>query len=100
MPDDPRVTVVASRGLSHFVVDEPLHREIVAALECRDAAFLRSLPRAALNSASSETLNWVTAAGALEGLHVRNCTYLPLRHTPAGTGVGGASYLVLIDNYD
>ncbi|MPW22338.1 extradiol ring-cleavage dioxygenase [Paraburkholderia sp. CNPSo 3157] len=87
-PDDLRVTVVASGGLSHFVVDEPLDRKILAALENRDADFLRNLPRGALNSGSSEILNWVTAAGALEGLQVRSCEYLPLRRTPAGTGVG------------
>lgn len=85
------MTVVASRGWSHVVVDEPLHREIVPALECGDAAVLRSLSRAALNSASSETLNRVTAAGGLEGLQVRNCTYAPLRRTPAGRSVARGS---------
>ncbi|MGF6546533.1 extradiol ring-cleavage dioxygenase [Paraburkholderia youngii] len=88
IPGDQRVMVIASGGLSHFVVDEPLDRQIIAAFENKDADFLQSIPRGALNSGSSEILNWVTAAGALEHLNVQSAEYFPLRRTPAGTGVG------------
>ena len=83
-----RVAVIASGGLSHFVVDEALDRRVLQAIEQRDAKTLRSLPRGALNSGSSEILNWVLAAGALEHLPVQSARYVPIQRTPAGTGVG------------
>lgn len=85
-----RVAVIASGGLSHFVVDEALDRSIIDAFANRDANVLRSLPRGALNSGSSEILNWVLTAGAVDSLPVQSIEYLPLYRTPAGTGVGAA----------
>ena len=83
-----RVAVIASGGLSHFVVDEALDRGLLHAMQTRDARWLSSLPRGALNSGSSEILNWVLAAGALESLELTWSDYQPLYRTPAGTGVG------------
>ena len=83
-----RVAIIASGGLSHFVVDEALDRSVMGAFERRDAEILRRLPRCALNSGSSEILNWVLAAGAVNGLPMQWSEYLPLYRTPAGTGVG------------
>jgi hypothetical protein len=57
-------------------------------MQTRDARWLSSLPRGALNSGSSEILNWVLAAGALESLELTWSDYQPLYRTPAGTGVG------------
>lgn len=85
-----RVAIVASGGLSHFVVDESLDRKILKALVERDAQTLRSIPRPALHSGSSEILNWVLAAGALSSLPVNWHEYQALYRTPAGTGVGAA----------
>lgn len=87
-PRELRVAVIASGGLSHFVVDEDLDRGTLAAIESGDHAALRRIPRCALNSGSSEILNWVMAAGALEKIAVRSVEYYPLQRTPAGTGVG------------
>ena len=39
-----RVAVIASGGLSHFVVDEELDRQILKRLEQKDAGTLTSLP--------------------------------------------------------
>ena len=86
---DRRVAIVASGGLSHFIVDEALDRRVLAAITAGDAETLKALPRGALNSGSSEILNWVCAAGALSGLGVTWTDYQPLYRTPAGTGVGG-----------
>jgi hypothetical protein len=83
-----RVAIVASGGLSHFVVDPELDLRVMRALREKDAATLRAIPRPALNSGSSEILNWVLAAGALDHLDVGWSQYLPLFRTPAGTGVG------------
>ena len=83
-----RVAIVASGGLSHFVVDEELDRSVMAALSSQDQSVLRNLPRCALNSGSSEILNWVLTAGAMNGMPVTWSEYLPLHRTPAGTGIG------------
>lgn len=85
---DLRVAVVASGGLSHFVVDEDLDRGVLAAIEAGASEPLRRIPRSALNSGSSEILNWVMAAGVLNGYPVKSVEYYPLRRTEAGTGVG------------
>ncbi|TKC90072.1 hypothetical protein FAZ69_07895 [Trinickia terrae] len=67
-PEDVRVAVVASGGLSHFIVDEELDLRVLHTLQTHDHAALRAIPRGALNSGSSEILNWVTTAGAVEFL--------------------------------
>jgi hypothetical protein len=87
---DLSVAIVASGGLSHFVVDEVLDRRVIEGLEPEKADLLRNLQRGALKSGSSEILNWVLAAGALEGLTLRWCDYQPIFRTPAGTGIGAA----------
>jgi hypothetical protein len=89
-PADLRVAIIASGGLSHFVVDEALDRRVIEGLRDGCAEALRGIPRGALNSGSSEILNWVLAAGALEGLPLAWCEYQPIYRTPAGTGIGAA----------
>jgi 3-O-methylgallate 3,4-dioxygenase len=83
-----RVGVLASGGLSHFLVDEDLDRAILKALADKDGAFLRSLPRNKLQAGSSEILNWVAVAGAAEGIDLNWFEYVPGYRTPAGTGTG------------
>ena len=87
-PENLRVGVVASGGLSHFTVDEALDREVIRALREKDAGALQGLPRARLNSGNSEIRNWICAGGALEHLDLRWVTYCPGYRTPAGTGTG------------
>ena len=87
---DLRVAVMASGGLSHFVVDEELDRSALKGMVDNDAEILSNLPRHRLHSAASETLNWITAAGALEHLKAEVLAYEPVYRTPAGTGGGWA----------
>jgi Catalytic LigB subunit of aromatic ring-opening dioxygenase len=87
---DKRVAVIASGGLSHFVVDEELDGLVIDGLKRGDAEQLRGIPRDALRSGSSEILNWILGAGAVQGMTVRWEEYIPLYRTPAGTGVGAA----------
>lgn len=87
-PEDLRVGVVASGGLSHFTVDEELDREVIRALSEKDANALQDLPRKRLNSGNSEIRNWICEGGALEHLDLRWVTYCPGYRTPAGTGTG------------
>jgi hypothetical protein len=55
-----------------------------------DADALGSLSREQLRSGTSEILNWVTAAGALEDRPATVIDYVPGYRTPAGTGAGMA----------
>jgi hypothetical protein len=87
---DARVAVIASGGLTHFVIDETLDRGVLDAIAARDADALSAIPRDRLRSGNSEILNWVTAAGALEGLTATIVDYVPGYRTPAGTGTGMA----------
>ena len=89
-PGDARVAVIASGGLSHFVVDETLDHRVLDGLTSRDASVLGSLSRDQLRSGNSEILNWIVAAGALEGLAPTILDYIPGYRTPAGTGAGMA----------
>lgn len=88
LPAPMRVAIVASGGLSHFVTDADLDRQVLAALHDRDDASLRNIPMAALRAGSSEILCWVMAGGALENLHLEWSDYLPVYRTPAGSGIG------------
>ena len=90
MPDDLRVAVVASGGLSHFVVDERLDRQVIEGLSPGKEDLLRSIPPCALNSGSSEILNWIMTAAIAGGLSLEWAEYEPIRRTPAGTGCGVA----------
>jgi len=83
-----RVGVAASGGLSHFLVDEDFDRAILKACADKDAAFLQNLPRNKLHAGSSEILNWVGLAGAVEHLDLDWFEYVPGYRTPAGTGTG------------
>jgi 3-O-methylgallate 3,4-dioxygenase len=85
-----RVAIIASGGLSHFVIDEDLDRGVLSAITQQDASLLSALPRARLRSGNSEILNWVAAAGALEGLTATVIDYVPGYRSPAGTGTGMA----------
>lgn len=87
---DARVAVIASGGLTHFVIDEDLDRGVLDAIAAKDEAALSGIPRAKLRSGNSEILNWIAAAGACEGLKPFVLDYVPGYRTPAGTGTGMA----------
>ncbi|MEX0923670.1 MAG: extradiol ring-cleavage dioxygenase [Rhodovibrionaceae bacterium] len=87
-PGDEKVAVVASGGLSHFVVDEELDHRIIDGLQNNDRESLTTVPRNQLQSGSSEIMNWIAAAGALQHLKMKLHAYIPGYRSPAGTGCG------------
>jgi 3-O-methylgallate 3,4-dioxygenase len=93
-PLDLRVGILASGGLSHFVVDEAYDRALMEALQRGDKEFFRSAPLNKLQSGSSEIRNWICLAGALGDLRLAWMSYVPGYRTPAltGTGLGFASF--------
>jgi len=87
---DQTVAFVTSGGLSHFVVDEELDRIALKGLSEANGEILSSLPRHRVQSATTETLNWVTVAGAMGSTPMEVIAYEPGYRTPAGTGCGCA----------
>lgn len=87
-PANLKVGVVASGGLSHFVVDEDLDRRFLEALRESDGDYLSSLDDPLLQSGTAELLNWTVVAGACDatGLRAEVVDYVPCYRTEAGTG--------------
>jgi len=81
-----RVAVVGSGGLSHFVVDEELDRQVLQVLQDKDVDAIAALPLARLQAGSSEIRNWITTAGAVQHLDMEVVDYVPCYRSPAGTG--------------
>lgn len=93
-PNKARVGILASGGLSHFVVDEELDHLALEGMKAKSLARLSQLPREKINSGSSEIRNWIVVAGATEHLDMELVDYVPCYRSPAGTGcaMGFASW--------
>jgi len=85
-PGKARVAILASGGLSHFVVDEDFDQDCIDAIKARDVVKISQLPRGKLNSGNSEVRNWFVVAGATEHLDLNYMTYVPCYRSEAGTG--------------
>ena len=87
-PEDRRVAVFGSGGMSHFVIDEDLDRMIFDALRRRDAEALCNIEESYLQSGSSELKNWIAAAGILFDTELAGDVigYQPCYRSEAGTG--------------
>lgn len=83
-----RVAVIASGGLSHFVVHEDFDLRVLDALANRDFEALINLPDTKLKSGNSEVKNWVVAAAAVDHLTFELIDYVPCYRSLAGTGAG------------
>lgn len=87
-PGDERVVLVASGGLSHFVVDEALDEIVLDGVRTGKVEGLRTLPTALLQAGSSEIRNWITVIAAMDGAGAGWQDYAPCYRSPAGTGCG------------
>ena len=87
-PDNARIGILASGGLSHFTVDEELDRKVLDACKRNDGEALSSIPPNKLSSGSSEIRNWITVAGASAHLKNEWQEYIPCYRSAAGTGCG------------
>ncbi|MFT0169983.1 protocatechuate 3,4-dioxygenase [Paraburkholderia mimosarum] len=87
-PEDLRVGVLASGGLSHFVVDEELDNGIIEAIRRKDSAWLAALDPKQLQAGSSEIRNWIIAVEAVKSLDLDWVSYIPGYRSPALTGTG------------
>jgi hypothetical protein len=87
-PADLRVGVLASGGLSHFVVDEELDHGIIEAIRRKDTAWLAALDPRQLQAGSSEIRNWLIAVEAVKSLDLEWVQYVPGYRSAALTGTG------------
>ncbi|WPB57451.1 hypothetical protein [Xylophilus sp. GOD-11R] len=89
-PSELRVAVVATGGLSHFVLDEAFDKEFLAAMASGDVAAHAALPLEKLQSGNSELRCWSALAGVVGGMQMELIDYVPCYRSPAGTGCGMA----------
>jgi hypothetical protein len=87
-PEDSKVAVIGSGGLTHFVIDEAFDREVLDAMQSGDIKTLTSLPEAMFQSGTSEIKNWIVVAGMMTeaGLKMNLLDYVPCYRSEAGTG--------------
>jgi 3-O-methylgallate 3,4-dioxygenase len=85
---DLTVAVIASGGLTHFVVEEDLDQEVLAAMQAKDVDKLTNLPENRFNAGTSEIRNWIATAAAMvgTGLEMEVLDYVPCYRSEAGTG--------------
>ncbi len=83
-----RVALIASGGLSHFVVDEELDRTVLSAMVKRNEDSLARLPENLFQSGTSEIKNWLTVLGAMNDSEraFNLVDYVPCYRSEAGTG--------------
>jgi OH-DDVA oxygenase len=83
-----RVAIMASGGLSHFVIDEDLDRKVLAAIAQRDEEALKQLPENLFKVGTAEIKNWLPVIAAMnaEGLAYKQVDYVPCYRSEAGTG--------------
>ena len=87
-PEDLRVGVIASGGLSHFVIDEELDARVLDAIRRKDLAALAGLDPAQLQAGSSEIRNWIVVGAMARDLELGAVDYIPGYRSPALTGTG------------
>ena len=89
-PAELRVGILASGGLSHFVVDEELDLGVIEALREKNLGHLASLDPKRLQAGSSEIRSWIViaASAAAAGLNLDWVEYIAAYRTPALTGAG------------
>jgi len=88
LPDDLTVGVLASGGLTHFVIDEALDQQVLAAFAAHDEAALAAVPEAMFQGNTAEIKNWYPLAALMHDLSWRMhlVDYVPCYRSPAGTG--------------
>lgn len=87
-PEDLRVGVIASGGLSHFVVDEELDQLVIDAIRRKVSAALAAIDPKLLQAGSSEIRNWLVVGELARDLDLEWVNYIPGYRSAALTGTG------------
>ena len=85
---DARVALIASGGLTHFVVDEETDRTILDAMQRNCIGDIAALGEATFQSGTSEIKNWIPVVAAMGELDfpMTLVDYVPCYRSEAGTG--------------
>jgi 3-O-methylgallate 3,4-dioxygenase len=83
-----RVALIATGGLTHFVIDERVDGLFFDALRAGDITKIAGLGEATFQAGTSEMKNWIPVAGAMAELGWRPqiVDYVPCYRSAAGTG--------------
>src|SRR5215212_4343940 len=83
-----RVALMASGGLTHFVIDEDFDRRVMDAVRAGDEDALAKLPESYFKVGTAETKNWFPVISAMNaaGLKYHEVDYVPCYRSEAGTG--------------
>ena len=83
-----RVALIASGGLTHFVIDEGVDQLFLDAIRSRDTGPFKALGEAIFADGTSEIKNWLPLVGAMAtlGLEPEVVDYVPCYRSAAGTG--------------
>lgn len=83
-----RVVLIASGGLSHFVIDEELDRSVLSAIVKRNEDAVSRLSENLFQSGTSEIKNWLAVAAAMNDAEraFNLVDYVPCYRSEAGTG--------------
>ena len=92
LDDKLRVALLASGGLTHFVVDEELDRRVLGAMQAGSEATLAAIPENWFGGNTSEIKSWLPLFAAMNAGEKRMhlVDYVPCYRTEAGTGQGMA----------
>jgi 3-O-methylgallate 3,4-dioxygenase len=83
-----RVALIASGGLTHFVIDEEFDQTVLAAMERSDEDALSRLPEKYFRVGTAEIKNWLPVITAMiaERKRFHKIDYVPCYRSEAGTG--------------
>jgi len=83
-----RIALLASGGLSHFVIDEEVDRQVLEGIRTREVGRITSLPESTFQSGTSEIKNWIPVVAAMAelGAPAHVVDYIPCYRSIAGTG--------------
>ncbi|VCU68812.1 Protocatechuate 4,5-dioxygenase beta chain [Pigmentiphaga humi] len=86
--NDLRVAVIASGGLSHFVIDEEIDRVVLDGVLSGNLDGVEDLPESIFQSGTSEIKNWIPVMGTMSELGMAGTVvdYIPCYRSEAGTG--------------
>lgn len=88
-PGSLRIALIASGGMTHYVIDETFDRHLLELMRTGDRAGLAQLDETAFAAGgTAEIKNWLPVAGAMTacGLPMRLVDYVPCYRSEAGTG--------------
>ena len=83
-----RVALMASGGLTHFVIDEDFDQQVIAGMKTGDEEALANLPESYFKIGTAEIKNWYPVIAAMNsaGLRYHHIDYVPCYRSEAGTG--------------